>query len=231
MTHSLISPEALWQAPAGAALVASAHGALEVIVDRPEPASAAPCGLALVAHPQPLLGGSARHKVPQVLARGLAEAGWLALRPNFRGVGRSTGAHAGGEGEAEDLLALAQALRAAGPGAPLALVGFSFGAHVTARVAAALAAGGQAAQAVVLAGMPDGVVPAGRAYDSPGSFDGELVLHGAADEVVPLPLALAWARRHDKAVTVLPEADHFFAGQLPLLRRLVVRHVAAAVPP
>lgn len=231
MTHSLIPPEALWQAPAGAALVACAHGALEVIVDRPEPASAAPCGLALVAHPQPLLGGNARHKVPQVLARGLAEAGWLALRPNFRGVGRSTGAHAGGEGEADDLLALVQSLRTAAPPLPLLLAGFSFGAHVTARVAATLAAAGQPAQAVVLAGMPDGVVPAGRSYDSPGRFGGELVLHGAADDVVPLPLALAWARRYDKAVTVLPEADHFFSGQLPLLRRLVVQHAAGALAP
>jgi alpha/beta superfamily hydrolase len=210
------------RAAGGAAiLLPSAAGALEVWADWP---AQAPQGVAVVAHPQPLLGGSARHKVPQVLARGLAEAGWLALRPNFRGVGGSAGVHTGGPGEAQDLLALCRALRVAPAtsGLPLALVGFSFGAHVQARVATALALAGTPAERVALAGMPVGRVPSGRVYDTPAGFGDALVVHGQADEVVPLSLTLDWAGQHGRPVTVVPGADHFFSGQLPLLRRLVV---------
>ena len=57
------------------------------------------------------------------------------VRPNFRGVGRSTGTHDHGAGEAGDLLALCEHLRALRQELPLGLVGFSFGAFVQARVA------------------------------------------------------------------------------------------------
>ena len=79
----------------GAHVVDGPAGSLEVIFDVPLGRTV---GLAVVAHPQPLLGGTAQHKVPQILARGLHEAGWLVARPNFRGVGHSAGSHDEGRG-------------------------------------------------------------------------------------------------------------------------------------
>jgi alpha/beta superfamily hydrolase len=119
----------------GATLFDRPVGPLEVIVDLPRQEA---CGIAIVGHPQPLLGGSAMHKIPLFLARSMAEAGWIVVRPNFRGVGRSAGTHDEGRGETEDVLALLHLLRTHWPDLRLALIGFSFGAFVQARVARAL---------------------------------------------------------------------------------------------
>lgn len=209
----------------GAVLIDALAGAMEVFVDRP---AGAPRGVAVVAHPQPLLGGSAQHKIPLLLSRALRDAGWLSLRPNFRGVGASEGTHDQGHGEAEDLLALVERLRAVTEGLPLALVGFSFGAFVLCRVARRLADAGRPAARVVLAGMPAGQVRSGRRFDTPAAVDEALVIHGEQDETVPLANVLDWARPQSQPVMVVPGADHFFTGKLPLLRSLALGHLAAA---
>lgn len=206
----------------GARVVDGPAGALELLIDAP---ASAPLGVALVAHPQPLLGGSAVHKVPQFLARGLVESGWAVVRPNFRGVGRSAGVHDAGIAETGDLLHLVQDLRETPAGQRLALVGFSFGAFVQARVAHALADAGAPAWRVVLAGMPVGEVEGGRHYDTPDRIPAALVVHGEADERVPLQAVLDWARPQVQPVTVIPGADHFFTGKLPALRALVQSHL------
>lgn len=209
-------------AASGAQLLDGPAGALEVLFDMPDGPA---IGTAVVTHPQPLMGGHAQHKIPQLLARALREAGWQVARPNFRGVGRSAGAHDAGQGESDDVLALCDALRAGVPGLPLALVGFSFGAYVQARVAHALAAQGRPAWRVALAGMPFGTVASGRRFDTPQGLPDALVVHGERDEVVPLDNVLQWARPATQPVVVVPGADHFFSGRLPLLRRLVLRHL------
>lgn len=206
----------------GAQLVEGPVGALELLVDAP---ATPPLGVALVAHPQPLLGGSAVHKVPQFLARGLTESGWAVVRPNFRGVGRSAGVHDSGIGETDDLLALVERIRQQPVGQRLALVGFSFGAFVQARVARALADAGAPAWRTVLAGMPFGEVDGGRRYDTPDGLSAALVVHGETDERVPLRAVLDWARPLVQPVTIVPGADHFFTGKLPALRALVLSHV------
>ena len=206
----------------GAQLLDGPAGAMEVLFDLPKMTS---IGVAVVAHPQPLLGGNAMHKVPHLLARGLCDAGWLVARPNFRGVGRSEGTHDAGEGETEDLLALCAALREAYPDQRLALVGFSFGAYVQARVASRLAERGAPAWRVALAGMPNGSVDGGRRYDTPRDVAGALVVHGEMDERVPLQAVFDWARPASHPVVVIPGADHFFSGRLPLLRMLVLSHL------
>jgi alpha/beta superfamily hydrolase len=208
-------------AASGPTLLDGPAGAIEVIFDLPKAESV---GVAVVAHPQPLLGGHAGHKVPQVLARGLSDAGWLVARPNFRGVGRSAGAHDEGQGETDDLLALAAQLRSACPGLPLLLAGFSFGAFVQARVARTLADQGAPAWRTCLAGMPNGPVDGGRRYDPPDGLPEALVVHGEHDERVPLQAILDWARPKSQAVVVVPGADHFFTGRLPLLRALLLAH-------
>lgn len=206
----------------GAALLDGLVGPMEVIFDLPK---GDVLGVAIVAHPQPLLGGHAMHKVPHLLARGLCDGGWLVARPNFRGVGRSAGLHDAGVGETDDLLALCNALREARPTLPLSLVGFSFGAFVQARVSKALLDRGSPAWRTVLAGVPFGEVEGGRRYDTPGGLPDTLVIHGEHDERVPLQAVLDWARPQAQPVVVIPGADHFFSGRLPLLRSQVLSHV------
>ena len=194
-------------------------GVMEVLLDRP---AGEPCGWVIVAHPQPLLGGSARHKVPHTLAKALCEAGWLGLRPNFRGVGKSQGTYDEGRGEADDLVALAQQWHRQEPGLPFALLGFSFGAYVQSFVATRLVAMGMHPRHTCLIGMPHGVVDSGRRYDPPPDAPPALVIHGELDTSVPLASILEWARPRARPVTVMTGADHFFTGQLHQVKDLVI---------
>lgn len=208
----------------GSHILEGAAGPMEIIVDAPMAAEV--CGIAIVAHPQPLLGGNAMHKITHLLARALCDAGWLAVRLNFRGVGRSGGIHDEGIGETQDLLLLYQQLSTAHPGARMALVGFSFGAFVQARVACELAARGETPWRICLAGMPSGQVEGGRQYATPTELPEALIVHGERDERVPLSAVLDWARHQARPVTVVPGADHFFTGKLPILRKLVLSHLS-----
>lgn len=197
-------------------------GVMEVLADGPAQAAV---GVVVLTHPQPLLGGSPRHKIPHRLAQTLRDAGWLVLRPAFRGVGGSAGSYDHGDGESADVLALVAALREERPDLPLALVGFSFGAYVQARVARALIDQGEPAARVVLAGMPAGDVPAERSYDTPQLPEDVLLIHGENDAQVPLGLVMEWARPSGHPITVVPGADHFFSQSLPLLMSLVRGHL------
>ena len=67
-------------------------GFLELLFDVPDSAThPQPLGVAVIAHPHPLMGGTMENKVVQTMARACAQAGWLAVRFNFRGVGASQG--------------------------------------------------------------------------------------------------------------------------------------------
>ncbi len=192
-------------------------GALEVAIDRP---SGAVRGTAVIAHPHPLFGGTLSNKVVQTLARACVATGWTAVRFNFRGVGQSAGAYDEGRGELDDLLAVVQAQ--AGSGA-LVLAGFSFGAFVTSHAVGRLAAERELAR-VVLVGTAASrfeVAPI-----APELHARTLVIHGEADDTVPLSAVMDWARPQSLPVTVVPGGGHFFHGQLPLLRDLVARHLA-----
>jgi uncharacterized protein len=198
--------------------VAGPVGQLEVLVDTPD---ATPRGIAVVAHPHPSQGGTAEHKIPQLLARVLQAHGFLTLRPNYRGVGQSEGQYDDGNGETDDVLAVIRHVRAAHPSLPLALAGFSFGGFVQARAAAQLTSAGEPIAHLILTGMPAGALSETLSYDTPTVPGNTLVVHGERDERVPLANVLNWARPQELPVVVLPGAGHFFTGKLPGLRRVV----------
>src|SRR5574340_272636 len=106
-------------------------GQLEAAVTNP---GTAPRGIALVAHPHPLYGGTMDNKVVQTLAKTFARLGLATFRVNFRGVGQSAGAFDQGIGETEDMLALAEHARREAGGLPIVLAGFSFGGYVQTRL-------------------------------------------------------------------------------------------------
>lgn len=191
--------------------IAGPSGAIECAIDVP---AGMPRGLAVVCHPHPQHGGTMDNKVVQTLARAFVQLGYTAVRFNFRGVGASQGAWAEGPGEIDDALAVVGAFRTAGQ--PLLLAGFSFGAYVASNAAARLASDGAAAERLVL------IAPAASRFDMAPVPPDTLVVHGESDDVVPLAAVFDWARPQSLPVTVVPGAGHFFHGQLPLLKSLVV---------
>ena len=193
-----------------------AAGAIEALRDLPEGRSR---GVAAIAHPHPLFGGTMDNKVVQTLARAFVQSGWTALRFNFRGVGASAGAHDEGRGETDDMLAL---VRSQAPEGPLAMAGFSFGSFVASRALQSLWPA-RTVEKIVLVGTAAARFEV--AALPPESHDRTLVIHGELDETVPLQAVFDWARPQSLPVTVVPGCEHFFHGQLPLLKNLVLRHL------
>ena len=183
-------------------------GALECAIDTP---AAAPRGLAVLCHPHPQFGGTLDNKVVQTLARALVQLGYTSLRFNFRGIGASQGAWDDGRGEIDDAMAVIAAQRA--PGQVLVLGGFSFGGYVASQAATRLT---EPAERLVLVG------PAVHNFSVAAVPADTLVIHGEQDDVVPLQAVFDWARPQALPVTVLPGAGHFFHGQLPVLKQIVV---------
>src|SRR5512133_3263712 len=114
--------------------LAGPAGVIEALRDEPGP-GAARRGTAVIAHPHPLFGGTMENKVVQTLARAFVQAGGVARRFNFRGVGATEGTHDEGRGELQDMLAV---VASEAPAGPLALAGFSFGSFVASGAIAAL---------------------------------------------------------------------------------------------
>lgn len=199
-------------------------GAIEAVRDAAALAEgAAPRGVAVIAHPHPLFGGTMDNKVVQTLARAFVQCGWTAVRFNFRGVGGTAGTHDEGRGELQDLLAVVDQVAPGGAAGPrIALAGFSFGAFVTSHALAALWPQGRVERAVLVG------TAASRFTVAPVPTEAHLrtlVIHGEQDDTVPLAAVMDWARPQILPVTVIPAGGHFFHGQLPLLKNLVVRHL------
>ncbi len=180
-----------------------------------------PVGIALIAHPHPLFGGTADNKVVTTLAKAFRELGYATLRPSFRGVGGSEGRHDKGNAETDDLLAVHAYGRGRFGPLPVALAGFSFGAYVTTRLAKRLADAGDPAQRLVLIGTASGYVQGDRIYETEAVAPDTIVIHGSEDETVPLANVLKWAQPLELPVIVIPGADHFFHRRLHVIRRII----------
>lgn len=190
--------------------IAGPAGALEVALNLP---AESPRGIALVAHPHPLQGGTLDNKVAQTLAKTFVALGYAGVRFNFRGVGRSEGVFDDGVGETDDALAALSFGRTRFPGlaaAPPVLAGFSFGSYVQMRLAAVVAP-----QRMVL------IAPAVHRFATTHVPADTVVIHGEEDDVVALSDVLAWARPQQLPIIVFPGCGHFFHGRLPQLQRAI----------
>ncbi|HEX4843051.1 MAG TPA: alpha/beta fold hydrolase [Limnobacter sp.] len=200
----------IWQGPAGA---------IDVSIDHP---TGQAVGLAVLAHPHPLFGGTKDNKVVQTLARAFLQLGYISVRFNFRGVGQSLGEHDHGAGETSDMAWLVRhahksLLPADLQHKPIALAGFSFGAFVTSHAAQQLADDLPVGKLVL-------VGTAASRFKVADVPENTLVIHGEVDDTVPLQSVLDWAKPQDLPVLVMPGVEHFFHGKLPQLKAMVVRY-------
>jgi len=192
-------------------------GPIETVIEVPE---GAPAGLALIAHPHPLHGGTMDNKVVTTLARAALSAGFVAVRSNFRGVGQSAGVHDHGHGECDDLSALTQIIGERYPGLDWTLLGFSFGAFVQQQLSLRLPVGQHLRQVILVA--PAVTLRPFGAVNGPATL-----LQGDQDEIIPLAAVRAYAQTHALNLVVVPEAGHFFHGKLLDLRSAVSTLLAA----
>jgi alpha/beta superfamily hydrolase len=198
---------------APAAVIDGPAGRLEALIE--EPADVPLRYAAVVCHPHPLFGGTLHNKVVHTLARSLRSGGAATVRFNFRGVGASEGRHDEGVGETADTLAAVAWARTRWPAAPLLLAGFSFGAAVAIRAAAAA--------------DPRWLISVAPAVDRV-SFEGLatpqcdwLIVQGSADEIVAPESVRSWAARlaPHAHVRMLPGVGHFFHGRLHELQECI----------
>lgn len=194
--------------------IAGAAGNLECALDLPE--NGTPRGIALVAHPHPLYGGTMDNKVAQTLARAFVAIGYATARMNFRGVGKSEGEHDAGRGETDDMALLLEHMQRELPGLPVALAGFSFGTFVQSQLQQRLIAQGTPAERLVLVGSAAGK------WAMPEVPANTILIHGELDDTIPLKDVLDWARPQDLPVLVIPGADHFFHRKLQHIKNFVV---------
>ena len=211
-------------------------GSIEISIDLPDELKNNPDflvrGLALVAHPHPLMGGTMDNKVAQTMARAFNQLGYVSVRPNFRGVGASAGIHDDGIGEMEDLLHVTdwmqtpiswnqsgvsenQAWVQAVNALPLVLAGFSFGSFVATHLAQKLTELGRPVERLVMVGSA-----AGKWVMAPVPAE-TILIHGELDETIPLIDVLDWARPQELTVQVVPGADHFFHRRLHCIRNII----------
>ncbi len=198
--------------------IAGPAGQLECL--RLEAATEYPHGIALVAHPNPLEGGTFSNKIVHTLAKTLSRLGFICYCPNLRGVGNSEGVHDHGRGEVDDMAAVLAFARHENPYVHrLILSGFSFGTYVQAQLRKRLAE--DEVNDMILVG------PAISRYDFPDVPADSLVIHGEDDEVIPLASVMGWARPHHLPVVVVPATGHFFHGRLTRLAEIVTRNIRA----
>jgi alpha/beta superfamily hydrolase len=191
-------------------------GKLETVLAEPD--SEHRHGIAVIAHPHPLYGGTMDNKVVHTLFKASFELGFITVKFNYRGVGKSEGGYGDGLGETEDVIAVVEAVRdqfdAQSNNLTLLLAGFSFGGAVQAHVAKTLSP-----QSLIM------VAPSVDHLQVPsisGYAERVLIIQGDQDEVVPLKTILHWAAPQDLPIVVIPGAEHFFHGKLHIIKRTVL---------
>ena len=227
--------------------IAGPVGFIELSIDLPDALQADPNfavrGLALIAHPHPLLGGTKDNKVVQTLARTFNQLDYISVRPNFRGVGLSAGVHDEGRGELSDLLLISDWMRTpqswlphinhASEQAwvskvnqlPLVVAGFSFGSYVGSHLVNQLSELDKPVERFVMVGSA-----AGKWKLADSVPADTIVIHGETDETIPLLAVFDWARSQELTVHVVPGADHFFHRKLHCIRNIILSHWLGQAP-
>jgi hypothetical protein len=193
-----------------------AAGKIECLLEEPESGKASEA--CLVCHPHPLYGGTMHNKVVYRMARALRRSGSVVLRFNFRGVGKSEGAHDQGAGELEDARLLLKWLRSRYPALAYSVAGFSFGSRIALRLGCSV----EGVRRVIAVGFPtkSANVDYLKNCVTPKAFvQSTHDEHGPRPELetiygdVPEPKQIRW----------VPAADHFFRNGLDALEETILQ--------
>jgi alpha/beta superfamily hydrolase len=197
-------------------LLDGSAGKIECLLEEPE--SSEPGEACLVCHPHPLYGGTMHNKVVYRMARALRQSGAVVLRFNFRGVGRSQGAHDDGAGELEDARLLMDWLRSRYPALPYSAAGFSFGSRIALRLGCSLIG----VRRIIAVGFPT----------KSGNFDflktcatPKIFVQSTNDEHGPRPELEAIYKdfADPKQIHWVEAADHFFRDGLDALETTILQ--------
>jgi alpha/beta superfamily hydrolase len=180
-------------------------------------------------HPHPQMGGTMNAPLLVTVAEELVQRGWNVLRFNFRGIGDSEGEPSTGTAEMADAEGAVQLMRSRLPDLPIAIAGWSFGAAVATRVAAA-DAGLAALVAIAPAvkkkpGITDGLPPA----ESIDLQVPTLVVCATHDELVEVEECRNWAETAKTELQVMGGANHFFWAKYEKLAGVIVEFLEAEV--
>jgi len=181
--------------------------------------------IALVLHPHPLHGGTMNNKVAYNLFYSFVNAGFSALRINFRGVGKSEGKFDNGMGELTDAATALDWLQIQNPSSNSVWIsGFSFGAWI----AMQLLMRRPEIQAFVA------VAPPMNKYDfsflSPCPVSG-VIIQGDLDSIVPENESSALVKKIHKQKNVevvyqtIKGADHFFRNKIDELNSCAADYI------
>ena len=182
-------------------------GPLEALIESP-PAPVSPRAAVVFAHPHPQQGGTMHTKTVYQAAKGLARAGCVVLRFNFRGVGTSAGVFGEGLGEMDDFRAGVDFLAGQYPGMPIWAAGFSFGAWV------ALESGAQDPRVSALIG----IAPPVTSYVFQHVLTSAkpiFLVQGSLDEICPVRALRAFYAQLEepKEIAIIDGASHLFDGR------------------
>src|SRR6266852_4834655 len=181
--------------------------------------------VALLLHPHPQHGGTMNNKVIYTLYHAFVRQGFSALRFNFRGVGRSQGNFARGEGELSDAASALDWLQSYNPNAAACwIAGFSFGAWIGMQLLM---------RRPEISGFVS-VAPPANLYDfsflAPCPSSG-LIVHGDRDAVVPSKdvTVLVEKLKTQKGIVidqkVIGGANHFFDSKIETLMQSVAAYL------
>jgi alpha/beta superfamily hydrolase len=180
--------------------------------------------IGVVCHPHPLFQGTMNNKVVTTIAKAWQELGVPTLRFNFRGVGESEGHYGEGAGVVQDLRAVLEWILAHQPNCRFWLGGFSFGSYISLQLA-------EPDLPPVVALLS--VAPPVHLFDFSAirlPTCPWVVIQGQQDTIVSYELVLKWyetvkvrldALNHPFSLITLPNASHFFHGQLIELKALI----------
>lgn len=201
--------------PQGNLFIPAPHGRLEAILKEPDEKFR---GVALVAHPHPLGGGTMHNKVVFRASAGLLDAGLVALRFNFRGVGLSTGTHDEGIGEQDDIRTALDFLSENYPNEPITFAGFSFGT----RFGSEIAMNDERIVRLISIGTPVDKYEFEFLHDCEKPI---LFVHGDNDEFGKVEnlkkLFESLTKTDDKEMVVFENCGHFFDKHLNELRETI----------
>jgi alpha/beta superfamily hydrolase len=172
----------------------------------------------VVCHAHPGMQGTMKSPLLVAIRDALTERDWSVLRFNFRGVEGSDGEFGDGIHEIDDALAAIGFVRTEHPDAPIAMLGWSFGAAVALR-AAAREPDVEACVAIAPSVVPKPGISRGLpAPNELGLAAPALIVCGANDDVTPPEDARTWAAEAGARYEEIPAANHFFwAKYEPLL--------------